>query len=48
MGVCCGNTKPNEIRSLQHLNVERCIEYRSNNGQKIIIDKEEYLLGEYF
>jgi hypothetical protein len=48
MGICCSKGKPVDIRSLQHLNEERCVEYLSNSGVKIYIDKKEHLLAEYF
>ena len=31
-----------------HLSVEKCLEYKANNGTVILIDKEEYKLGDYF
>ena len=51
MGICCGNSckePPVIIRSQMHLSVEKCLEYKANNGTVILIDKEEYKLGDYF
>ena len=50
MGSCCGIPKKDQniFRSMQHIGIERAIEYKTNSGIKILIDKEDFLLGEYF